>query len=110
MPRLRAVVLQRQVGGSDAACPGQCLKYLGAGLKCARLAPYPYPGTLATERNIMLKWALIFAVISVIAGVLGFGGVAAGAAGIAKVLFFVFVVIFVVLTVLVLLGIGAVRK
>eukprot|EP01036_Dinobryon_divergens_P048979 gene48979-65667_t len=58
----------------------------------------------------MLKWALIFAVISLVAGVLGFGGVAAGAAGIAKVLFFVFVLIFVVLLVLALLGIGAIRN
>jgi uncharacterized membrane protein YtjA (UPF0391 family) len=34
----------------------------------------------------MLKYAIVFAVISLIAGALGFGGVAAGAAGIAKVL------------------------
>ena len=38
----------------------------------------------------MLKWAIVFAVISAVAGVLGFSGVAAGAAAIAKVLFFVF--------------------
>ena len=31
----------------------------------------------------MLKWAIIFALVSLVAGVLGFGGVAAGAAGIA---------------------------
>ena len=37
----------------------------------------------------MLKWAIIFAVISLVAGVFGFTGVAAGAAGIAKVLFFI---------------------
>ena len=45
---------------------------------------------------IMLKWALIFAVIALISGALGFTGIAAGAAGIAKVLFFVFLVLFVV--------------
>ena len=39
---------------------------------------------------VMLKWALIFGLISLCAGVLGFTGVAAGAATIAKVLFFVF--------------------
>jgi len=38
----------------------------------------------------MLKWALIFALISVVTGVMGFTEVAAGAASIAKVLFFVF--------------------
>ena len=33
----------------------------------------------------MLKYAIIFALISLVAGALGFSGVAAGAAGIAKV-------------------------
>lgn len=42
----------------------------------------------------MLKWALVFALISVVAGVLGFTGIAAGAAAIAKVLFFVFLALF----------------
>ena len=36
----------------------------------------------------MLKWALIFFLISIVAGFFGFTGVAAGAATIAKVLFF----------------------
>ena len=35
----------------------------------------------------MLKWAIIFAVVSLIAGVFGFTGVASGAAGIAKIFF-----------------------
>jgi len=38
----------------------------------------------------MLRYALIFFVISIIACVLGFGGIAAGAAGIAKVFFYIF--------------------
>ena len=38
----------------------------------------------------MLKWALIFAVITLIAGVFGFAGVAGAAADIAKILFFLF--------------------
>ncbi len=38
----------------------------------------------------MLKWALIFFVISLISGVLGFTGIAAGATVIAKVIFFLF--------------------
>jgi uncharacterized membrane protein YtjA (UPF0391 family) len=41
----------------------------------------------------MLKYAIIFAVISLIAGALGFGGVAAGAAGIAKILFGLFLIL-----------------
>jgi uncharacterized membrane protein YtjA (UPF0391 family) len=36
----------------------------------------------------MLKWALIFFLVSIVAGFFGFTGVAAGAATIAKVLFF----------------------
>jgi uncharacterized membrane protein YtjA (UPF0391 family) len=35
----------------------------------------------------MLKWALIFFIISIVAGALGFTGIARGAAGIAKILF-----------------------
>lgn len=35
----------------------------------------------------MLKWALIFFIVSLIAGVFGFTGIAAGAASIAKILF-----------------------
>lgn len=48
----------------------------------------------------MLKWALIFFIVSVVAGLLGFTGIAAGAASIAKVLFFVAVALFVIFLVL----------
>ena len=58
----------------------------------------------------MLKYAIIFAVISLIAGALGFGGLAAGAAGIAKVLFGLFLILAAVFLVLAALGVGAVRK
>jgi uncharacterized membrane protein YtjA (UPF0391 family) len=44
----------------------------------------------------MLKWALIFFVISLIAGFFGFTNVAAGARSIAKVLFFVALTIFLI--------------
>ena len=57
----------------------------------------------------MLKWAIIFAVISLIAGVLGFGDVAAGAAGIAKVLFILFLVIAAVFLLLAIMGGRAVK-
>ena len=58
----------------------------------------------------MLKYAIVFAVVSLIAGALGFGGIAAGAAGIAKVLFGLFLVLAVIFLVLAALGVGAVRK
>jgi uncharacterized membrane protein YtjA (UPF0391 family) len=38
----------------------------------------------------MLKWALIFAVISLVAGWLGFAVAAGAAAAVAKILFFLF--------------------
>ena len=44
----------------------------------------------------MLKWALIFFVISVVAGFFGFTGVASGARSISKVLFFIAVTIFLI--------------
>ncbi|MEN3352022.1 MAG: hypothetical protein V7640_180 [Betaproteobacteria bacterium] len=36
----------------------------------------------------MLKWALIFFLISIVAGFFGFTGIAAGAASVAKIFFF----------------------
>ncbi|MFA9438244.1 DUF1328 domain-containing protein [Uliginosibacterium sp. sgz301328] len=48
----------------------------------------------------MLKWALIFFVISIVAGVLGFTGIAAGSAALAKILFFVAIALFVIFLVL----------
>ena len=47
----------------------------------------------------MLKWAIIFFVISLIAGFFGFTGIASGARGVAKVLFFIAVAIFLVVLV-----------
>lgn len=44
----------------------------------------------------MLKWAIIFLVVSFIAGGLGFTGIASGAAWISKLLFGLFLVLFVV--------------
>ena len=48
----------------------------------------------------MLKWALIFLVISVIAGALGFTGVASGAKTLAKILFGLFLLGFLILILL----------
>lgn len=44
----------------------------------------------------MLRWTLIFLVVSIVAAVFGFGGVSIAAAGIAKILFFIFLVLFLV--------------
>lgn len=53
----------------------------------------------------MLKWAIIFFVVSVIAGFLGFTGVASTTRTIAKVFFFIFLTIFLIVLVFgVLLG------
>jgi uncharacterized membrane protein YtjA (UPF0391 family) len=48
----------------------------------------------------LLKWALIFFLISVVAAVFGFTGLSVATADIARVLFYIFVIIFVVLLVL----------
>ena len=44
----------------------------------------------------MLKWAIIFFLISVVAGVFGFTGIAVGAQAIAKILFGIFLVLFLI--------------
>lgn len=54
----------------------------------------------------MLKWALLFFIVSLIAGLFGFTGIAAGAAAAAKILFYIAVVFFVVFL---LLGVFAAR-
>ena len=67
----------------------------------AGCGPQSRPRNVPEERAVtLLKWALIFLVISIIAGLLGFTGISAGAADIARFLFYVFVVIFLVLLVL----------
>ena len=42
----------------------------------------------------MLRWSLMFLVISLIAAAMGYGGIASDAAEIAKILFFVFLAVF----------------
>ena len=58
----------------------------------------------------MLKYAIVFAIVSLLAGVLGFSGVAVGAAAIAKLLFGLFLALTVLFLVLAALGVGAVKK
>ncbi len=52
----------------------------------------------------MLRWALIFFIVSIVAAVFGFGQVAVGAAEIARVLFYAFVVLAVISLVVGLIG------
>ena len=52
----------------------------------------------------MLRYALIFCVISLIAAVLGFGGISADAGAIARILFYIFVVLFLVSLIMGLAG------
>jgi len=47
----------------------------------------------------MLRWALVFLLVSLVAALFGFGGISAAAADIARILFFVFIVIFILLLV-----------
>ena len=54
----------------------------------------------------MLKWALIFFLVSLVLGFLGFTGAAAGFRSIAKVLFFIALAIFLIVLIFgVLLGV-----
>jgi len=48
----------------------------------------------------MLKWALVFFIVSLIAGLLAFAGMVAGAGAIVEIVFFIFVVLFVAFLVL----------
>lgn len=52
----------------------------------------------------MLKWALIFFIVSLIAGALGFTRVSSAAGGIAKVLFWIFLIIVVIFLILALMA------
>jgi uncharacterized membrane protein YtjA (UPF0391 family) len=55
------------------------------------------PRVSTREEIIMLRWAIICAVVAIIAGALGFTGVAGAAATVAKVLFFLFLAVFLIL-------------
>jgi uncharacterized membrane protein YtjA (UPF0391 family) len=50
--------------------------------------------------STILKWALIFFIISLVAALFGFTDISAASADVARVLFYIFLVIFVVLLVL----------
>jgi|SRR4051794_30209724 uncharacterized membrane protein YtjA (UPF0391 family) len=57
-------------------------------------------GYLREQAMTILKWALIFFLVSIVAGILGFTGISEASADVARFLFYVFVVIFLVLLIL----------
>lgn len=58
----------------------------------------------------MLRWALIFFVISIVAAIFGFGGISEASADIAQILFYIFLGIFVLMLVLGLVAGKAIAK
>lgn len=61
---------------------------------CLREAGICAPAGSGDARGMsLLRWALVFFLISIVAAVLGFGGVSEAAADVARVLFFVFLAI-----------------
>jgi uncharacterized membrane protein YtjA (UPF0391 family) len=60
----------------------------------------PKARRLEERAMTILKWALIFFLVSIVAGILGFTGISAASADVARFLFYVFVVIFLVLLIL----------
>ena len=57
----------------------------------------------------MLKWALLFFIVSLIAGLFGFTGIATGAAAVAKILFYIAVFLFVLFLALGLFAVRAIK-
>ena len=57
----------------------------------------------------MLKWALIFFIVSLVAALFGFTGIASGAAAIAKILFYIALALFVVFLILGVMAAKAIK-
>ena len=57
----------------------------------------------------MLKWALVFFIVSLVAALFGVTGIASGAAAIAKILFYVALFLFLIFVVLGLLAAKALK-
>lgn len=62
------------------------------------------PNAATEGRYTMLKWALIFFLVSIVAGIFGFTNIAAGARTIAKVLFVIALVVMIIFLVLALVA------
>jgi uncharacterized membrane protein YtjA (UPF0391 family) len=70
----------------------------GAGTKCCGSA-FPAQKQRSSAMSL-LKWALIFFLVSVVAGIFGFTGISAASADLARILFYIFLAIFIVLLLL----------
>jgi uncharacterized membrane protein YtjA (UPF0391 family) len=87
------------------AC-GCCSRDPGSARQKFNIGNYPDGTPLWPAQNLwsgpmtILKWALIFFLVSIVAGILGFTGISAASADVARFLFYVFVVIFLVLLIL----------
>ncbi len=57
----------------------------------------------------MLKWALVFFIVSLVAALFGFTGIASGAAAIAKILFYIALALFVVFLILGVMAAKAIK-
>jgi uncharacterized membrane protein YtjA (UPF0391 family) len=108
-----AADVRRSASPSAIAAPSDSGRAAGAPewARGARPAPAACnsPIDQFPEENGMLKWALIFFIVSLVAGVFGFTGIAAGAAAVAKILFYVAVALFLVFLVLGLLAMRAIK-
>jgi uncharacterized membrane protein YtjA (UPF0391 family) len=81
-------------------CSGERNQHGGLHVSSFEVKACRPPADGVEDSMTLLKWALIFFVVSVIAGVLGFTGLSAASADIARFLFYVFVVIFLILLIL----------
>jgi uncharacterized membrane protein YtjA (UPF0391 family) len=79
------------VAGTSSISPKLDQRFLWSAIR--RLTLEEWPMTI-------LKWALIFFLVSVVAGLFGFTDISAASAEVARFLFYVFVVIFLVLLIL----------
>ena len=76
---------------------------VSAPIAAAPACPWPTTPAARTDNageKTMLRWALIFFVISIVAAIFGFGGISEASADIAQILFYVFLGIFVIMLVL----------
>jgi len=56
------------------------------------------------EGFLMIRWVVLFLIISLVAGALGYSNIAQGAADIAKFIFFGFLILFIIALVLLFTG------
>ena len=97
-----AKIVRSSQGGSSFAADFVRNRRRGSPLARQIQARPPRAWRFAIPERAMtiLKWALIFFLVSIVAGILGFTDISAASADVARFLFYVFVVIFLVLLIL----------